>query len=105
MTTIKTVNETFTVFIFLAFVYSTEIPLIPSTSYINPLFFRTKLDEGPIFSEQKRRFIEFGSENERRISGFTRAILPVRIGVIVGVILFFKKFSTPSITPLLFWAC
>ena len=76
--------------------------LFPCTSYVSPLFLLTKLDEGPIFSEQKRRFIEFGSENERRISGFTRAILPVRIGVIVGVILFSKKFSTPSITPLLF---
>ena len=56
-------------------------------------------------ANKKRGFIEFGSEDERRISGFSRAILPVRIGVIVGVILFFKKFSTPSITPLLFRAC
>ena len=76
--------------------------MILYTFVLPPFILRTKLDEGPIFSEQKRRFIEFGSEDERRISGFTRAILPVRIGVIVGVILFFKKFLTPSITPLLF---
>ena len=53
-------------------------------------------------ANKKRRFIEFGSEEQWRISRFARVILPVRIGVIVGVILFFKKFSTPSITPLLF---
>ena len=53
-------------------------------------------------ANKKRRFIEFGSKEQWRISGFSIAILPVRIGVIVGVILFFKKFLTPSITPLLF---
>ena len=33
------------------------------------MWVRTKLDEAPIFTKKKRRFIEFGSEEERRNIG------------------------------------
>ena len=57
------------------------------------MFLPTKLDEAPIFIGEKRRFIEFGSEEQRRKMGRRTELSPEYLVAVADIYATFVRFG------------